>query len=78
MADWRYKNEFIFQVSLALSRLKAWWYFVRESDRENIDRRFLKTHGYAMDWDNPKTLNHKIQWSKLNSHKSEYTALADK
>lgn len=78
MADWRYKNELIFRISLALSRLKAWWYFVRESDRKNIDRRFLKTHGYPMDWDNPKTLNHKIQWSKLNSHKLEYTALADK
>jgi hypothetical protein len=78
MVDWRYKNELNFQLALLLSRLKAWWYFIRESDGKNIDRRFLKTHGYAMDWESPKTLNQKIQWSKLNSFKSEHTLYTDK
>ena len=78
MADWRYKNELIFRLALTLSKLKSWWFFIRESDRNNINRRFLKTHGYLMDWKNPQTLNQKIQWSKLFDFKPEHTIYADK
>lgn len=34
--------------------------------------------GVKMDWDNPKTLNEKMQWIKLNDRKPDYTVMADK
>lgn len=34
--------------------------------------------GYNIDWDNPSTLNEKINWMKFNCDTSEWTILADK
>jgi hypothetical protein len=78
MSLWRYKNEFLFQCAFALSKLKAWWNFHKESDENYINRRFLKVHQYPMNWEKPETLNQKIQWSKRFGHKPEYTTMADK
>ena len=36
------------------------------------------SHGHALDLDNPRTLNEKIQWLKLYNRQPEYTNLADK
>ncbi len=78
MGDWKYKNELLFRVLLTLSKIKSWWYYIKESDVKNINRRFLKVHGYSMDWENPRTLNQKIQWSKIYGFKPEHTLQADK
>lgn len=39
---------------------------------------FRKSHGYKLDIDNPKTLNEKIQWLKLNDRTKLHTICADK
>lgn len=39
---------------------------------------FRKSHGYMLDIDNPKTLNEKIQWLKLNDRTKLHTICADK
>lgn len=43
-----------------------------------IKRSFKKHMGYDLDLDNPKTLNEKINWLKLNNRKPIQTILADK
>lgn len=39
---------------------------------------FLWSHGYALDIDNPRTLNEKIQWLKLHNRQPQFTTWADK
>lgn len=47
-------------------------------DTEYLKRQFKYKFGYELDIENPKTLNEKIQWLKINDRKPEYTQLADK
>ena len=47
-------------------------------DRGIIKRTWKSHFGYDIDLDNPKTLNEKIQWLKLNDRKDLYTIWADK
>ena len=76
--NWKYRYGFIFWCVLWVSKLKAWIKFITESDKANTDRRFKAAHDYPMDWQNPKTLNQKIQWLKLNDRKEEYKIYGDK
>ena len=39
---------------------------------------FALCHGYALNLDNPRTLNEKINWLKLYNRRSDYTNWADK
>lgn len=48
------------------------------SDREAINVRWRGIYGYDVNFDNPQTLNEKIQWLKLNFRKDVQTILADK
>ena len=48
------------------------------SDEEWYRQMFLWSHGYALDIDNPKTLNEKIQWLKLHNRQPQSTDWADK
>lgn len=34
--------------------------------------------GYRLDWENPRTLNEKLQWLKFYNHNPQYTEMADK
>lgn len=47
-------------------------------DRVAIKRKFRKVLGYTPDLDNPKTLQEKFQWLKLNDRNPFYTRCADK
>lgn len=47
-------------------------------DRIVIKRSFKKHMGYALNLDNPKTLNEKINWLKLYDRKALHTIVADK
>ncbi|QXP52442.1 ATP-grasp fold amidoligase family protein [Cellulophaga sp. HaHa_2_1] len=48
------------------------------SDEKYVKKRFLKAHGFELDLENPKTLNEKINWLKLNDRRPLHTELADK
>ncbi|ENA3631385.1 hypothetical protein ABGK05_004780, partial [Escherichia coli] len=48
------------------------------SDELYIKRKFKKIFGYALDINNPKTMNEKMQWMKLHMHPQEYNIFADK
>lgn len=48
------------------------------SDRSVIARQFLRTFGYPLDWANPRTLNEKLNWMKLNFRDPLQRVAADK
>lgn len=48
------------------------------SDEYCIKRHFKKTMGYPLNLENPKTLNEKIQWLKLNDKSPLHTQCSDK
>ncbi len=48
------------------------------SDRDAIERTFLGTFGYRLDWDRPRTLNEKLNWMKLNVRDPRQRIAADK
>jgi len=49
------------------------------SDQEYLDIRYAKVFdGKAIDWDNPRTFNEKMQWLKLYDRNPRYTDLVDK
>lgn len=47
-------------------------------DKTFLERAFKFYLGYELDLDNPKTLNEKLQWLKLNDRRPEYTMMVDK
>ena len=48
------------------------------SDRSAIARKFAQTFGYELDWENPRTLNEKLNWMKLNFRDPLQKIAADK
>ena len=48
------------------------------SDRSLIARQFAQTFGYPLDWNNPRTLNEKLNWMKLNFRDPRQRIAADK
>ena len=48
------------------------------SDRSAIARKFAQTFGYELDWENPRTLNEKLNWMKLNFRAPLQKIAADK
>lgn len=48
------------------------------SDKDFIKKLYKKGHGVELDLENPKTLNEKISWLKLNYDKPLFTKIADK
>lgn len=47
-------------------------------DKPYLQLMFWARMGQKLDLDNPKSLNEKIQWLKLNDHKEYYSLIADK
>lgn len=48
------------------------------SDATFLKLKFKKVFGYSLDLNNPKTLNEKIQYMKINVRRPEYLIFADK
>lgn len=72
------KSPFVFwlvnqreKISCALGKLLY-------SDKAAVAKQFQKVFGRPIDWNNPKTLNEKIQWLKVNEHDDFHTVCADK
>lgn len=47
-------------------------------NKKRIDKRFRKVFGRPVDWENPHTLNEKIQWLKIYGYEEFHTICADK
>ena len=70
--DWGFRA--LFPLVRARNWLQGGW----RSDRRHVERQFLKTFGYALDWANPRTLNEKLNWMKLNVREPLQKIAADK
>lgn len=66
--------QWIFPFVQARDWLQGGWV----SDRRHIARAFEKTFGYPLDWENPRTLNEKLNWMKLNVRDPLQRIAADK
>ncbi|MBM4056160.1 MAG: glycosyl transferase [Planctomycetes bacterium] len=74
-----YSGNLGFHISVALINL--WHVFSCRlwlSDKKAVMRQFRKAHGYTFDFKNPKTLNEKMQWLKVNDRSPLHTIYADK
>lgn len=74
----KYKGIIGFALAKKLVLLKKYFDGYSLPDKKYITKRFFDAHGYHLDLENPKSLNEKLQWLKLNAHKPIYTKLADK
>lgn len=62
------------------TRLLELWnkYQVDHCPQRVIDRKWLKSYGYKIDWNHPKDLNEKIQWLICFGDTSKWPDLTDK
>lgn len=72
------RSSFLYQLSRMIQQLRFWYHNTRYSDQDYITQKFNRLQTYALNLDQPKTLNEKIQWLKLHDRKPEYTIYADK
>ena len=66
------------RVLFPLVRARDWLRGGWRSDRSAIARQFARTFGYPLDWENPRTLNEKLNWLKLNFRDPLQQIAADK
>lgn len=71
---WKYVPESIHQ---AYGEIKFWirFHFFKKG---LLSEEFRGLMGYDINWKNPRDINEKINWLKLNSDTTEWTRLADK
>lgn len=67
-----------FRAFFPLVRAREWLRDGWRSDRSHIERQFLQTFGHPLDWANPRTLNEKLNWMKLNYRNPLQRIAADK
>ena len=70
--DWGQRA--LFPLVRARDGLRDGW----RTDRSVIERKFAETFGYPLDWENPRTLNEKLNWLKLNFRDPLQKIAADK
>jgi len=59
-------------------RARDWLRDGWRSDRSVVARKFAETFGYPLDWENPRTLNEKLNWMKLHVRDPLQKIAADK
>ena len=71
---WKYVPKSIHQ---AYGEIKFWirFHFFKKG---LLSEEFRGLMGYDINWKNPRDINEKINWLKLNSDTTEWTRLADK
>lgn len=71
-------SHFFFPLYLFSKDIKLFFTNRILSDEKYLKRLFRKYQGYQLDLKNPKTLNEKLQWLKLNDRREVYSIYADK
>ncbi len=74
----KYLNNFFFYSLLYAYKTYRWLRYERLSDKAYLEMMFPKAQEYALNLDNPRSLNEKIQWLKINDRRAINTLLADK
>jgi hypothetical protein len=71
-------SDFIFQHWIRFNDFRNRLRHFFCSDVSVINRKWKKVFGAQIRWDNPQTINEKIQWLKINAFKPEMIEMADK
>jgi hypothetical protein len=74
----KYKGNIGFYLYQYIYRLYRIIKYERLSDEDYLKKHFKKMQGYELNLNNPKTLNEKIQWLKINDRSNFHSMLADK
>lgn len=75
--DVKYYGNLGFYIHCIINKIHQ-KFSLRGGVKASIDRRFREVFGYKVNWENPQTLNEKIQWLKVYGYKSFHTICADK
>lgn len=75
--DLRYYGELGYQIEKMIHHLKLISNY-KVDNKKRIDNTFRQVFGRPVDWDNPQTLNEKIQWLKIYGYEDFHTLCADK
>ena len=68
----------IFNKTIRFSYLTKLGFYNKMDDEKFLKKKFKIIMGKNLDLDNPKTMNEKLQWLKLNDRKNIYTTMVDK
>lgn len=71
-------GELGFLLAVFIVKLYRYLRYKKFKDEVYLRKSFKKAHGYPLNLKNPKSLNEKIQWLKLNDRRDINTQLADK
>lgn len=71
-------NPILSPVYLLAKKMSLFITNKRFSDYQYLMRKFMQFQGYNLNLENPKTLNEKLQWLKINDRKDFQTIYADK
>jgi hypothetical protein len=78
LKHWYHNSDLGFRLLHPAIRLREWLRTGWMSDRRFIERQFQHTFGYPLDWQNPRTLNEKMNWMKLHYRNPLQQQAADK
>jgi hypothetical protein len=74
----KYKGQFGYQIAKMLTSLNRYKNGNYLNDKVYIWKRFLNSHDYPMNWENPKSLNEKLQVLKWHYNKDLHALVSDK
>ena len=74
----RYKGKLGYLIARYITAINRYLLGQYLSDRSFISRRFIKSHDYPIDWENPKSLNEKLQVLKWKYNEDLHSIVSDK
>jgi hypothetical protein len=74
----KYKGELGYYFAKMLTSLNRYKNGNYLNDKDYISKRFLNSHDYPMNWDNPQSLNEKLQVLKWQYNKDLHATVSDK
>lgn len=74
----KYKGELGYQIAKFITSLSRYFNGQYLDDRIYLSRRFQMYHDYPINWDDPKTLNEKLQHLKFNYNQHLHSVVSDK
>lgn len=74
----KYKGELGYNVAKLITSLNRFLDGQYLDDKTFLTKRFLTYHGYKINWDNPKSLNEKLQFLKFQFNQDLHRIVSDK
>jgi hypothetical protein len=74
----KYKSELGYQTVKFIASISLFFKGSYRDDKSYISGRFFFSHDYPLDWENPKSLNEKLQLLKFRYNQDLHTMLSDK